>query len=89
MRPVQPSSGKASDTLEPLQAVLNTNFWLSIHVTSINIGYAAGEWMADYATKNNLTEDETVGVLYMTMNTTSSCHSMRGGVTIIRHSCVQ
>ena len=31
------------------------------------------QWMADYATKNNLTEDETVGVLYMTMNTTSSC----------------
>ena len=29
--------------------------------------------MADYATKNNMTEDETVGVLYMTMNTTSSC----------------
>jgi len=35
-------SGKATDTLEPLQAVLNTNFWLSIHVTTINIGYAAG-----------------------------------------------
>ena len=29
--------------------------------------------MADYATKNNMIEDETVGVLYMTMNTTSSC----------------
>lgn len=29
--------------------------------------------MADYATENNMTEDETVGVLYMTMNTTSSC----------------
>lgn len=42
-------------------------------IDAYNIGYAAGEWMADYATKNNLTEDETVGVLYMTMNTTSSC----------------
>lgn len=42
-------------------------------IDAYNIGYAAGEWMADYATTNNLVEDETVGVLYMTMNTTSSC----------------
>ena len=42
-------------------------------IDAYNIGYAAGEWMADYATENNMTEDETVGVLYMTMNTTSSC----------------
>ena len=42
-------SGKASDTLEPLQAVLNTNFWLSIHVTTINIGYAAGLLAAGFA----------------------------------------
>jgi len=41
--------GKASDTLEPLQAVLNTNFWLSIHVTTINIGYAAGLLAAGFA----------------------------------------
>lgn len=42
-------------------------------IDAYNIGYAAGEWMADYATTNNLLEDESVGVLYMTMNTTSSC----------------
>lgn len=33
---------EASDTLSPLEAVLNTNYWLSIHVTTINMGYAAG-----------------------------------------------
>lgn len=42
-------------------------------IDAYNIGYAAGEWMADYATENNLTEDPTVGLLYMTMNTVSSC----------------
>jgi len=42
-------SGKATDTLEPLQAVLNTNFWLSVHVTTINIGYAAGLLAAGFA----------------------------------------
>lgn len=33
---------EASDTIEQLQAVLDTNFWLATHVTIINIGYAAG-----------------------------------------------
>lgn len=33
---------QADDTMEPLRAVLDTNFWLSTHVTIINIGYAAG-----------------------------------------------
>lgn len=32
----------ASDTMAPLQAVLNTNMWLATHVTTINIGYAGG-----------------------------------------------
>ena len=45
-------SGKATDTLEPLQAVLNTNFWLSIHVTTINIGYAAGLLAAGFAAEH-------------------------------------
>ncbi|MEI8095278.1 MAG: cytochrome c biogenesis protein CcsA [Spirochaetales bacterium] len=31
----------AGDPFPPLQAVLNTNFWLSIHVTMISGGYAA------------------------------------------------
>lgn len=42
-------------------------------IDAYNIGYAAGEWMADYASENNLLEDETVGLLYMTMDTVSSC----------------
>ncbi len=29
------------DTLEMMQAVLDTNFWLATHVTSINVGYVA------------------------------------------------
>jgi ABC-type transport system involved in cytochrome c biogenesis permease subunit len=33
--------GNDGDTLEMLQAVLDTNFWLATHVTSITIGYAA------------------------------------------------
>jgi len=31
-----------SDTMNPLVAVLDSNFWLATHVTTINIGYAAG-----------------------------------------------
>ncbi|MCI8454928.1 MAG: substrate-binding domain-containing protein [Lachnospiraceae bacterium] len=42
-------------------------------IDAYNIGYAAGEWMAEYAATNNLLEDETVGLLYMTMDTVSSC----------------
>ncbi len=33
---------EGSDTLQELQAVLITNFWLSTHVPCINLGYAAG-----------------------------------------------
>ncbi len=32
----------AADTMDKLQAVLDSNFWLATHVTTINIGYAAG-----------------------------------------------
>ncbi len=32
----------AVDTMPQLQAVLDTNFWLSTHVTTITMGYAAG-----------------------------------------------
>ena len=42
-------------------------------IDAYNIGYAAGEWMAEYAATNNLLEDESVGLLYMTMDTVSSC----------------
>ncbi|MCA8943335.1 MAG: cytochrome c biogenesis protein CcsA [Planctomycetes bacterium] len=34
------SSG--TDTMDPLMAVLDTNFWLATHVTTVTIGYAAG-----------------------------------------------
>lgn len=40
---------RAEDTLQTLEAVLNTNYWLSIHVTTINIGYAAGLLAAGFA----------------------------------------
>lgn len=33
---------RKGDTLEMLQAVLDTNFWLATHVTCITIGYSAG-----------------------------------------------
>jgi ABC-type transport system involved in cytochrome c biogenesis permease subunit len=33
---------EAVDTMPQLQAVLDTNFWLSTHVTSVTMGYAAG-----------------------------------------------
>lgn len=32
---------KTGDTLEMMQAVLDTNFWLATHVTAISIGYVA------------------------------------------------
>ncbi len=35
-------SFEGRDTMEQLQAVLITNFWLSTHVPCINLGYAAG-----------------------------------------------
>lgn len=42
-------------------------------IDAYNIGYAAGEWAADYATENGLIDDESAGLLYMTMSTVSSC----------------
>jgi ABC-type transport system involved in cytochrome c biogenesis permease subunit len=33
--------GGSGDTLEMLEAVLDTNFWLATHVTSVTIGYSA------------------------------------------------
>src|SRR5262249_28115754 len=33
--------GGSGDTLEMLQAVLDTNFWLSTHVTCVILGYSA------------------------------------------------
>ena len=42
-------------------------------IDAYNIGYAAGEWAADYAKENGLIDDESAGLLYMTMSTVSSC----------------
>ena len=42
-------------------------------IDAYNIGYTAGEWMADYAKENDLLDDPSVGLLYMTMETVSSC----------------
>ncbi len=33
---------RGSDTMESMIAVLNSNFWLSTHVTTVTIGYSAG-----------------------------------------------
>lgn len=33
---------EARDTMEPMIAVLDSNFWLSTHVTAINLGYMGG-----------------------------------------------
>lgn len=38
---IQFEASEAADTLQLLQAVLITNFWLSTHVPMINLGYAA------------------------------------------------
>lgn len=38
---IQFEASEASDSLQQLQAVLITNFWLSTHVPMINLGYAA------------------------------------------------
>jgi ABC-type transport system involved in cytochrome c biogenesis permease subunit len=35
-----------SDTMQPLVAVLDTNFWLSTHVTTVTLGYCAGSLAA-------------------------------------------
>ncbi len=34
--------GDAKDHMDPLVAVLNSNYWLTIHVLTITLGYAAG-----------------------------------------------
>ncbi|MCB9877081.1 MAG: cytochrome c biogenesis protein CcsA [Planctomycetes bacterium] len=40
---------KGEDTMDPLQAVLDSNFWLATHVTTINMGYAAGLAASSFA----------------------------------------
>lgn len=45
----QHETGDATDTMGNLAAVLNSNFWLSTHVTSVTIGYSAGLLAAAFA----------------------------------------
>jgi ABC-type transport system involved in cytochrome c biogenesis permease subunit len=40
-------SADAVDTMQPLVAVLDTNFWLSTHVTMVTLGYMAA-WVAAF-----------------------------------------
>ncbi len=40
---------RGEDTMDPLVAVLDSNFWLATHVTTINIGYATGLAAAVFA----------------------------------------
>ena len=42
-------------------------------IDAYNIGYSAGEWMSKYAADNNLLDDSKTGILYMTMDTVTSC----------------
>lgn len=44
-----------------------------VGIDGYNIGAANGEWMAEYAKENNLIDDEECGVLFLTMDTVSSC----------------
>lgn len=44
-----------------------------VGIDGYNIGAANGEWMAQYAKDNNLIDDEECGVLFLTMDTVSSC----------------
>ena len=37
----RPQPGLSGDTLEMMQAVLDTNFWLATHVTCVTLGYTA------------------------------------------------
>lgn len=44
-----------------------------VGIDGYNIGMANGEWMAQYAIDNNLVDDAECGVLFLTMDTVSSC----------------
>ncbi|NLK27587.1 MAG: substrate-binding domain-containing protein [Clostridiales bacterium] len=44
-----------------------------VGIDAYNIGAANGEWMANYIKDNNLHEDPEVGIMYLTMETVSSC----------------
>lgn len=44
-----------------------------VGIAGYDIGSSCAEWMVEYIAENDLAEDETAGVLIMTMSTVSSC----------------
>ena len=44
-----------------------------VGIVGYDIGSSCAEWLCDYMAEKNLVEDETCGVLIMTMSTVSSC----------------
>lgn len=58
---------------DPLQDASGNKIAPWFGIDAYNIGYAGGEWMAKYIADNGYAEDESAAILYMTMNTTSSC----------------
>lgn len=53
--------------------------WVGIN--AYKIGQTNGEWMANYAKQNGLDKDDKAGVLYLTMDTVSSCVPRTKGET--------
>ena len=50
-----------------------TSFAPLVGINAYVIGQANGEWLANYAKKNNLVKDPAAGLLLLTMDTVSSC----------------
>ncbi|HCR43897.1 MAG TPA: LacI family transcriptional regulator [Ruminococcaceae bacterium] len=44
-----------------------------VGIDAYNIGASAGEWIANYIKTNNLVNDSTCGIMYLTAETVSSC----------------
>lgn len=55
--------------------------WVGIN--AYVIGQANGDWLAAYAKDNGLVDDETCGLLILTMDTVSSCVPRAEGNMII------
>ncbi len=57
---------------DPLQTEDGTLLAPWVGIDGYNIGAAVGEWAADYILENNLTDDESFGVMLLTADTVSS-----------------
>lgn len=58
---------------DPLQDEKGTYLSPWVGIDAYNIGASAGEWMANYIKENNLVNDNTCGIMYLTAETISSC----------------